>query len=334
MRLLIIGNRGGTNIGECFERAAFGAQVEVKLVEAQLAMNAPSWLRRFNWHCRGHRPTLLAEFGTTVLDLATEFKPNLVLASGLAPLDRDCLKALKSGDVLTANYLTDDPWNPAHRATWFLRALPEYRAVFSPRRSNLRDLVAAGCRRATYLPFAYDPAIHFSEGSDDIRTAEDQVIFVGGADEDRAPYCRALLEAGLRLAIYGDYWDRFPLLKRCWRGYADPETARKISGRAQVCLCLPRRANRDGHTMRSFEAAAMGGCVLAEETPEHRAIFGGNGEAVIYFRSIQEMQSRATWLAAQPAERCRLARAARDRITQGAHTYADRLQTILQDLAV
>jgi len=59
-----------------------------------------------------------------------------------------------------------------------------------------------------------------------------------------------------------------------------------------------------------------------------------DGEAVIYFRSIQEMQNRATWLAAQPAERCRLARAARLRITQGAHTYADRLRTILQYLAV
>ena len=109
MRLLIIGNRGGTNIGECFERAAAGARVEAKLVEARLAMNAPTWLRRFNWHCRGHRPTLLVEFGRAVLNLAGEFKPHVVLATGLAPLDQNCLRALRFRGVVTANYLTDDP---------------------------------------------------------------------------------------------------------------------------------------------------------------------------------------------------------------------------------
>ena len=77
--------------------------------------------------------------------------------------------------------------------------------------------------------------------------------------------------------------------------------------------------------MRSFEAAAMGGCLLVEETVEHREIFGADGEAVVYFRSIQEMQTRATWLASQPAERHRLARTARSTITRGVHTYADRL---------
>ena len=127
---------------------------------------------------------------------------------------------------------------PSHRAAWFLRALPEYGAVFSPRRSNLRELADAGCERTTYLPFAYDPAIHFTETLIDSPTTEDQVVFVGGADEDRAPYCQALIEADLRLGIYGNYWERFPVLKRRWRGYADLVTARKIpAGRRFAFVC-------------------------------------------------------------------------------------------------
>ena len=36
--------------------------------------------------------------------------------------------------------------------------------------------------------------------------------------------------------------------------------------------------------MRSFEIAAVGGCLLAQDIDEHREIFGSEGEAVVYFR--------------------------------------------------
>jgi hypothetical protein len=48
--------------------------------------------------------------------------------------------------------------------------------------------------------------------------------------------------------------------------------------------CPVRRASRDGHIMRSFEIAAVGGCMLAQDIDEHREIFGSEGEAVVYFR--------------------------------------------------
>ena len=82
--------------------------------------------------------------------------------------------------------------------------------------------------------------------------------------------------------------------------------------------------------MRSFEVPAMRGCMLAEDTSEHREMFGPNGEAVIYFRSVPEMVDRARWLLENEAERKRLASAAHHRITGGRNTYADRLQTMLE----
>jgi hypothetical protein len=36
--------------------------------------------------------------------------------------------------------------------------------------------------------------------------------------------------------------------------------------------------------MRSFEIAAVGGCMLARDIDEHREIFGSEGEAAVYFR--------------------------------------------------
>jgi spore maturation protein CgeB len=82
--------------------------------------------------------------------------------------------------------------------------------------------------------------------------------------------------------------------------------------------------------MRTFEAAAMGGCLLIEDTAEHREIFGRDGDAVVYFRSIPEMVGRAKSLLQHDADRYRLASAAHARVTQGGNTYADRLQRIIE----
>jgi spore maturation protein CgeB len=112
-------------------------------------------------------------------------------------------------------------------------------------------------------------------------------------------------------------------------GEKSPEVIRALTGAAKVNLCLVRRANRDGHVMRSFEIAAIGGCMLAEDTEEHRAIFGGDGESVHYFRTAKQAAALARLLIDRPAERARLAASVRDRVGRGAHTYRDRLRTML-----
>ena len=325
-RILIVGNRGGTNIGECFERAAISFGLEVCLLESRRAMDAPSWLRRLNWHLRGHRPTKLGVFSEAVYQQCSAWRPDALLTTGLAPLHQRALERIRSLGILTLNYLTDDPWNRTHYASWFMNAVTQYDFVFSPRRANVRDLKAAGCRSVDYLPFAYDPSIHFAERACGPDYSAD-VLFIGGADRDRLPYCEAIIQAGLRLSLYGDYWDRYAETREYFRGYASVGVLRMATPSAKVCLCLVRRANRDGHVMRSFEAPAMGGCMLVEDTTEHRELFA---ETVMYFKSIPEMVERAKWLLKNETERKRLAAAAHHRITTGWNTYADRLQTMLE----
>jgi spore maturation protein CgeB len=241
------------------------------------------------------------------------------------------LERLKRIGLTTVSYLTDDPWNPAHRARWFLRALPKYSAVFSPRRSNLHDLAHHGCDRAIFLPFAYDPSIHFKSERRATAVPIPEILFIGAGDPDRVPYAMALLKTRIHLAIFGDYWGRYSPLAQSWKGYADLETARQMTCSTPVCLCLVRRANRDGHTMRSFEAAAMGACLLCEDTDEHREIFGRDGEAVLYFHSIHQMIDRAKWLLGHEAERSRMRELAFERVTKGRNTYRDRLDKILDE---
>lgn len=331
-RLLLVGNSGVVHIGAHLHQAAKTLSLRVALCDSTKAFDGPAWLGKFNWWLRGHRPTRLREFSEEVLKTCQEFRPVWMLSVGMAPIEAQALDAIGKFGVQRLNYLTDDPWNPAHRAPWFMKALPLYDHVFSLRRSNLGDLRQAGCRRVSYLPFAYAPELHFQQppatGEERSRFSYD-VVFAGGADRDRVPYIAALIRAGFKLGLYGGYWERYPETRSYSRGHADPRTLRLAIGGAKVALCLVRRANRDGNSMRSFEVPAIGASMLTEDTDEHREIFGENGRAVVYFDSIDEMLENLQWLLANEKERKRLACAAHSLIVNGRNTYGDRLLTML-----
>jgi spore maturation protein CgeB len=331
-RILVVGNSQPIHLGAHLLQAASALGLESELCDVNAAFAAPWPIAKFNWRMRGHRPPYLADFSRRVVERCRAYRPDLLLTTGLAPLDRQSLAAIGRMGILRVNYLTDDPWNRAHYAPWFMQALPVYDNVFSPRRANLADLQQTGCRNVAYLPFGYNPALHFVErplnAEEHARFACD-LVFAGGADRDRTPLIKTLVQAGFHIALYGGYWERYTATRSCSRGHAGPTSLRKAISGARVALCLVRRANRDGHVMRSFEAPAMGGCLLVEDTAEHRALFGDDGEAVVYFRTREEMAPKLRWLLDHPDERARLAAAACQRIMEGGHTYVDRLALIL-----
>src|SRR5262249_44559032 len=159
---------------------------------------------------------------------------------------------------------------------------------------------------------------------------DSDVMFAGGADADRVPYIHALVSSGWHVHVYGAYWDRYPETRAVARGLADADMLREAVANARGCPCLVRKSNRDGHSMRTFEVPAMRGCAVMERTPEHLAIFGEDGRHVLYFETIEEMRERISWILQHPLERDRLADACYRWIHGGAHTYQDRLATILQ----
>ena len=99
-----------------------------------------------------------------------------------------------------------------------------------------------------------------------------------------------------------------------------------------VSLVLVRRANRDGSAMRSFEIPACGACCVAEDTEEHRELYGPDGEAVLYFRTPEELVRRVKEAFGNPELRARMRRNAHRAITGKPNTYADRLKTMMEEL--
>src|ERR1043166_6130833 len=157
MKLLLFGNAGAEHVGSHFREAANELKIDTTFVDAARAYDGSYLSRKINWWLRGHRPGRIEEISSEIVRLCRHQKPDLFLATGFAPIHEAALRQIGSMGVPRLNFLTDDPWNPAHRTPWFMEALPKYDYIFSPRRSNLQDLRATGCPNVICLPFAFAP---------------------------------------------------------------------------------------------------------------------------------------------------------------------------------
>ena len=334
-RLLILGNPSEHHVGAHLLAAARQLGVAAEILDLRKAWGANRWVNRFYFHVLGHRPSRLGPFDAGVLAACQEFQPQLLLVTGISPPRAVTLRQIGALGIRRVNFLTDDPWNPRNGAGYFWKSLPHYEVIYSPRRANLKDLENHGCRRVSYLPFAYNPEVHFPEPPDTAAERERfgcDVAIVGGGDEDRIPIALALARAGFKLNLYGGYWDQHPELRPCWKGFVHGRELRMAVSGTTVNIGMVRQANRDGNAMRSLEFPAMGACLVAVDTAEHRELFGGEGDCVEYYSSIEEMRKKVRVLCDQPERARLLGQRLHARICQeNRHTYADRLSSVLGD---
>src|SRR5262249_28072529 len=157
------------------------------------------------------------QFSNALVNACARAKPEILVATGMAPLTESGLRALRQLGVVSVNYSTDDPWNPAMRSNWYLHALPFYDMVFTPRRSNLHDFQGIGCRRVQYMPFGYDETL-FASPVQCGDTVVHDVLFVGGADADRVACLTEFMRHGPPVAVAGGYWERYPAFRACALG--------------------------------------------------------------------------------------------------------------------
>jgi spore maturation protein CgeB len=313
----------GTMTGVFVDEAPVGRRLSSSLV-GRLALKVGRW-----------KTIGFGELHRRLMAAADELVPDVVLVVKGAHLPRRCLREIKRRTGATlVNFATDDPFNPRTSSREWLSALPEYDIVCTPRRANIRDLEALGPAQVHFVPFGYKPDVHFPDapsGDSERARFESDVCFIGGADSDRLVYFERLVDEipGLKLALYGGYWNRSPRLARFWRGFAVGREFRLAVAGAAVSVNLVRRANRDDHVMRTFEIPACRGCLLTEPTSTHRELFR-EGRDAFFFESPAELVRAVRDLLANPEAREQAARAGHALITRTPHRYGDRLLDIVR----
>jgi len=277
----------------------------------------------------GRRPATAWELNARLVEAAESCRPDVVIVAKGSYVFPKTLRRMKMLGALVVNYATDDPFNKRNGDGWLRDSIPEYDLYACTKRAIMADVRAAGCDRTAFVKFGYNPDLHFPEHASTTAEAEtfsSDVAFVGTADRDRWPYLDALLSIpGLRLALYGSNWHRQPeRFSRLARGMAVGRDYRLALSGTKIALGLLRSENRDQHTMRTFEIPACEGFLCAQRTAEHEAILR-DGQEAIFFNDPDDLRSKVTKYLREDEARLTIARAGRRAVSDGAHTYADRI---------
>jgi hypothetical protein len=334
MRVLLVGNGQPYQIGSFFRRGLECLGYDYHFLDEAQHFKGATLIHRVAYRALGRRPLQYWSFNRTLLQQTIQFRPHVILVIKGPFVSPRVLRRIKAetGAILM-NYATDDPFNPVNSTRTLREGIPLYDVYATPRKANLADLRRAGCRNPIFVRFGYDPAVHYPERpaheAERSRWASD-VVFAGGADQDRLPYLAALARLpGLVLHLYGGYWGRSKTLRSYWRGIAQERDYRLALGSSKMPLCLVRQANRDGHVMRTFEIPACGAFMLAERTDEHLELFE-EGKEMACFASPEELVEKVRYYLAHDEERQGITVSGYRRVTTEPHTYQDRLVDLLR----
>lgn len=334
MRVLLIANCHSAHVGGFFAKALYNMEIAHETVDEDRWIMAylRSPIHKVLYRAL-RRPISYWSFQRQIKEAARRFCPTIVLVVKGAWIAPQTLAEIKvSTGAVLLNYATDDPFNARSSTRDLLNNIPQYDLYVCTKRAIMDDVRKAGGRHVVFVPFGYEPTTHFPESP---ATAEERlrfqsdVLFIGGADRDRYPILqRVAALPQINLHLYGGYWQRDPVLRPFYRGFAYGRDYRLALSGTRIALCLVRRANRDGHVMRTFEIPACRAFMLAERTEEHLSFFA-EGLEMACFGSDEELIEKIEYYLAHDMERLHIAQAGYRRVTTERYTYQDRLTEIL-----
>jgi len=196
----------------------------------------------------------------------------------------------RAGHVVLFNH--DDPSGSRDRLRFMtLRAaIAHYSLCVVVRDLNVAEFQSLGARDVLRVWMSFDEVAHrplnpLAPVADAYRN---DVVFIGRCmkGEGRDVLMHALVEQGIKPAIWGDNWAGsalWPVVAPYWRGAAlsGQDYVDALRG-AQICIGMLSKGNRDRHTTRTMEIPAAGGLLCAERTDEHLQLYAENEEAVFW----------------------------------------------------
>lgn len=263
------------------------------------------------------------------------FSPSVVWVFKGMEVESWLLKWATRNNIKLVNFNGDNPYIFTGRGSGnknVTNGLNLYDLHFTYNRSVLKKLVAAGLN-AFFLPFGFE----VSESLYNALQLESEVLkvcFLGNPDSKRADFLHGLAVSGISIDIYGHGWDKFVKHENLTVKapvYGDEQW--RILRKYRVQLNLLRIHNLDSHNMRTFEVPAVGGIMLAPDTPEHRDFFV-DGKEIFLFKDLNDCVQRTNdILNLSPASAKEVRIAARTKSIQAGYSYKDRAISALHELS-
>ena len=263
------------------------------------------------------------------------FKPDVIWVFKGMEIFAATLAWAHSRGIKLANYNTDNPFIFTGRGSGnkhITASLPLYDLHFT---YNL-EIQAALQRRFSVpvilLPFAFDiPEQVYNEAKEEQEIPK--ACFMGNPDAKRAALLESLAEKGAAIDVYGNHWQQFVTAKNITVYPPVYETELwKVLRRYRVQLNIMRVHNEHSHNMRSFEVPAIGGIMLAPDTPEHRLFFE-NGKEIFLYKDAADCVEKIHWLLQRTAaEAMAIRQEARKRCVESGYSYAARTRQAICEM--
>jgi spore maturation protein CgeB len=261
----------------------------------------------------------------TMLRLAREFKPDMILAGVHSPLNPLVLSEF--GRLCPGRRVLwwGDP--PANSQKWGILD-SEWDVVYLKDRVGVEKLKLAG-RNAHMLNEAMNPRWHKP-----IATQQNEsIVFIGNYYAFRQAIAVRLMEDGVNCQLYGSRPPRWahPAIKQNYSGrYLFREEKSRVTAEGLACVNTFSLAEGDSMNMRAFETAGAAALQLIEYRPAVEECFEP-GKEVLTFKSYPELTEHIERARKYPREMVAI-REAGARRAHAEHTYRHRLEVILKNL--
>lgn len=208
----------------------------------------------------------------------------------------------------------------------------EYAGFISNSRGGAELLQALGARRVHTLYYAADPDVYAPLPG---LTQDLDVLFYGHGREYRGEWIDAMIAGPSRALPQARFAVRGTRLGDLGCAellpYLSFSKLREYTCRSKINLCITRGAHASVYassSMRPFELAAMGGCIVANPYLGIEEWFEP-GREIFVVQSAEEASERIAYLLAHDGERQRAAEAARARLL-AQHTFRHRARELVQ----
>ena len=263
-----------------------------------------------------------------ILKQCQKFDPALVFVFKGNYLNKNTLDKIKA---IRAHYHPDDSSNSVNRTQTFNQAESSYDLHFTSKRQNLDEISKRTGRPVHFIWYAYDPDWHFKVVEPNFKSPIYDLGFIGNFRESRRELIADLAQIlGKKFALTGLRWKKIDGLSKkvsLSSGVFGPSYSHFITD-APLQLGLLNSDNRDKHTARSFEIPATGALLLAEDTTEHREIFGTDRNA-LFFKTKDELLEQIAWVRENPEIAKDIAQNGYMHITKNRNSWQDRAIEIL-----
>lgn len=232
-------------------------------------------------------------------------------------------------------YNPDNPFNTWHHGAsneWIRKSIPYYDIYFIWGKFLIDKLYKAGAKKVEYLPFWYEPEIHYPI---EIKNEEEKnyygsdIVFIGTYDEEREWWLNQIKDYNLK--IWGDYWWKANKdLQKKWMGKpAYGEEFNKICSCSKIVLNIIRKQNIPSHNMRTFEAPACKAFVLSTRTEELKEFFEEDKE-IACFSTPKELKEKVDFYLKNDELREKIRGAGYQRLINSNYSYLNRAKRILE----